>query len=69
MVVYGDGGPQGHDNHLTLIMGMQDSNPTLAARMMDSWISMGRPLISFYGSSTLKIDEIGCKYRHGVGRL
>ncbi len=57
MVVYGDGGPQGHDNHLTMIMGFQSSNPTLAARMMNSWVSMGKPLISFYGSSTLKIDE------------
>ena len=56
-VVLGDGGPEGHDNHVDLIMGMQDSNPTLAARMMNSWVSMGKPMISFYGSSTLKIDE------------
>lgn len=57
MVCFGDGSSEGMDHYLSLIMGFRTSNPTLSARMMDSWDSQDRPLISFYGSSTLKIDE------------
>jgi hypothetical protein len=55
MFAFGDGASEGNDNFLSLIMGFENSNPTLAQRMARAWADMGQPMVSFYGSSGLKI--------------
>jgi hypothetical protein len=57
MVCYGDGSSEAHDYHLALIMGLEAHNPSLARRMMGSWIDMGKWKSSFYASSSLKIKK------------
>ena len=55
-VCYGDGSSQGHDNQLTLIMGLKPHNLTLSKRLAWLWYAMGKRLVSFYNCSGLKVQ-------------
>ena len=57
MIALGDGALEGATLHGQMGTIFYDSNPTLSAKLMDAWDSMGQPHQSFYQSTIFKIDD------------
>lgn len=57
LVAFSDANVEGTGLHGVIATGLRPSNPTLAAKLQQSWVDQGNPHTGFFGSSLMMIDE------------